>query len=194
MKRLFAWGLPDAEEAAPETRTFTDPRHPGEEFALCLVRPGLLEEAAISEVAEAYCAEFLAVEASRGAPARAAKSFLAPGGKRYPLNRAAIWEVSAVYCLQGGPAADRYPWTDLLGIYLKRGRLWRQASAWAGSLLEAERESLGGDEEEAEEAADEALRSGMFSTAPSPATTSPTRKSSRGRNASSASAPTALAG
>jgi hypothetical protein len=187
MNRLFAWGLPDEEEAAPETRTFTDPRHPGEAFTLCLVRPGLLEEGSIAEVAEAYSVEFLAAEATRGAPARAAKPFTAPGGKRYSLNRGAIWEVSAVYCLQGGPAADRYPWTDLLGIYLKRGRLWRQASAWAGELLEAERESLGKPAEE------EAEASGASSSAPSPTTTSPTPKSSPGRTASSATSPTASA-
>jgi hypothetical protein len=187
MNRLFAWGLPDEEEAAPETRTFTDPRHPGEEFTLCLARPGLLEEASISEVAEAYSAEFLAVEATRNGPARAPKPFTAPGGKSYPLNRTVIWEVSAVYALQGGPAADRYPWMDLLGVYLKRGRLWRQASAWAGALLEEARDGLGGEPEAAGEG------SGASSSAPSPATTSPTPKSSPGKSRSSATSPTVSA-
>jgi hypothetical protein len=200
MRKLFAWGLPEEEEAAPETRTFTDPRHPGEAFALCLARPGLLEEAAISEVAETYCAEYLAVgaataDAKRGVEARAARPFLAPSGKRYPLNRAAIWEVSAVYCLQGGPAADRYAWTDLLGIYLKRGRLWRPASAWAGALLEEARESLG-EEPPAEEPPAEAAEpeaSEASSSAPLPTTTSKTPKPSPGKTGSSAPSPIASA-
>ena len=137
MRKLNVWGLADEDEAAPETRTLTDPKHPGEEFNLCLIRPGLLEQAAIQEVAEAYSVEFLTEGEKKGKP------FLTPGGKQYRLNKGCIWEVSAVYALQGGTAADRYRWTDLLGVYLKRPRLWRQASVWAGQLLAAGRAGLG---------------------------------------------------
>lgn len=178
MRKLFAWGLPE-DDAPAETRTFTDPRHPGEEFALCLARPGLLEEAAIAEVAEHYCGEYL----PKGEKPR---PFLSPSGKTYPLNRGAIWEVSAVYCLQGGPAAERYQWVELLAVYLKRGRLWRPASAWAGALLEEARESLG-------EAAEGEEASGASSIEPSPTTTSPTPKPSRASTGSSAKSATASA-
>lgn len=136
MRKLNIWGLADEAPAPPEVRTFTDPRRPGEEWELCLVRPGLLEQAAIQETAEAYCAEYLGTGSEKG------KRFLAPGGRTYPLNRGAIWEVSAVYCLQSGPGKDRYQWTDLLGIYLKRPCLWKQGSLWAGELMNAEQRAL----------------------------------------------------
>lgn len=190
MRKLNVWGLADEDEAAPETRTLTDPKHPGEEFDLCLIRPGLLEQAAIQEVAEAYSAEFLTEGDRKGKP------FLTPGGKPVRLNKGCIWEVSAVYCLQGGTAADRYRWTDLLGVYLKRPRLWRQASVWAGQLLDAERQELEaaaspGEEEPAEPAespASEAPSSELF-----PRLTRKTRQKPLGQTNSSAPSPTASA-
>lgn len=132
-----------------ETKSFTDPRHPGKEWTLTLKGMETDEASVVADTTEEVCAQYLPPGHPDGDRLREAYGmeyveFPYIGGRPVKISRTLLTNAATIQAMQQAQGKEApYELPELVAFSVTWSKAWREVCAWANDLNRQVREQQG---------------------------------------------------